>query len=166
MTTKTTAGYNYDITTNILTVTAAFVKKAAILGSPEYRIVQKYRAENPGLTIDKKTRKESTHDESKPRRLNIKYADMENYMNLCRNAVAFLTVYETVKKLSKGQPSPYNYVRTWFDTQFPLYGQQPVLDKDGFVIIDPKEAERVKAQTAAAADTHVVPFPVQNAANE
>ena len=52
---KTTTGYSYDAITNTLTLAADFAKKASQLNSPEYRIVKQFRAENPGLTITKRT---------------------------------------------------------------------------------------------------------------
>ena len=44
-----------------------------------------------------------------------------------------------MKKLSKVQPMPYRYVKTWFENKFPYYNEQPTFDADGFVI-DPVNA--------------------------
>ena len=46
-------GYSYDVAANTLTVTADFAKKASQLNTLEYRIVKQYRAECPGITIQR-----------------------------------------------------------------------------------------------------------------
>ena len=77
-------GYSYDITTNTLTVTADFAKKASQLNTPEYRIVKQYRAEFPDIAIQRKTNSASHSSKG------IKYADMERYMKMCRTADRWL----------------------------------------------------------------------------
>ena len=124
-------GYSYDITTNTLTVTADFAKKASQLNTPEYRIVKQYRAEFPGIAIQRKTNSASHSSKG------IKYADMERYMRNCRSAERYLFVFGKVRELSKGQPNPYKYVRTWFDNLFPHYSEQPLIDGEGFIIENP-----------------------------
>lgn len=42
-TSKKNAGYSYDVTTNTLTITADFAKKASQINTPEYRIVRQFR---------------------------------------------------------------------------------------------------------------------------
>lgn len=125
------AGYSYDITTNTLTVSADFAKRASQLNTPEYRIVKQMRAEYAGLIIQRRTRKPT------PARPRIKYADMERYMKMCRTADRYLFVFGKVKELSKGQPNPYEYVLTWFKALFPHYSEQPRIDGEGFIIENP-----------------------------
>ncbi len=130
-TTKRNAGYTYDVTTNTLTVTADFAKKASQINTLEYRIIRQFRMENPGIIIERKTiNANSSH-------AGIKYEDMERYMSLCRTGETYLRVFQIVKRLSNGQPNPYKYVRHWFDTLFPNYSKQPIIDKDGFVVENP-----------------------------
>lgn len=124
-------GYSYDVATNTLTVTADFAKKASQLNTLEYRIVKQYRAECPGITIQRKTSNASHSHKG------IKYADMERYMKMCRTADRYLFVFGKVRELSKGQPNPYKYVRTWFDNLFPHYSEQPMIDGEGFIIENP-----------------------------
>ena len=131
MTTNKIAGYSYDPITNALTMTAAFAKKASQLNTPEYRIVKQYRAEFPGIAIQRKTNSASHSSKG------IKYADMERYMKMCRTADRYLFVFGKVRELSKGQPNPYKYVRTWFDNLFPHYSEQPVIDGEGFIVENP-----------------------------
>ena len=146
-TSKKNAGYSYDVTTNTLTVTADFAKKASRINTAEYRIVRQFRMDYPNITIERKT------INSNRSHAGIKYEDMERYMSLCRTGETYLRVFQTVKKLSKGQPSPYKYVRHWVDNLFPHYSEQPVIDADGFIVENP---EVVKVQKPLA-----LPAPVE-----
>lgn len=126
MNTKQNNGYSYDFTTNTLTITAAFAKRASQIGTKEYRIVKQYRMDCPNLTIEKRT---ST---AKHACASISYDAMKTYIGKCRNHEQYMKYYMTVRELSKGQPSPYRYVSDWFKANFVNYAE-PVLDADGFV---------------------------------
>ena len=39
--------------------------------------------------------------------------------------------FEKVKAIAKVQSSPYHYVKTWFENQFPHYNEQVEFDEDG-----------------------------------
>ena len=119
-------GYTYNPTTNTLTMTAAFSKKAGMLNTPEYRIVKQLRADNPNLVVEKRTSNAKHHSNG------IKYAEMEAYIGKCRNSKQYLSLLATVKELSKGQPNPYRYVREWFEKNFTNYAE-PVFDAEGFI---------------------------------
>lgn len=152
-TSKKNAGYSYDVTTNTLTVTADFAKKASQINTAEYRIVRQFRMENPGITIERKT------INSNRSHAGIKYEDMERYMGLCRTGETYLRVFQTVKKLSKGQPNPYKYVRHWFDNLFPHYSEQPIIDADGFIVENP-EAVKVQKPLALPAPSVAIELPI------
>ena len=47
-------GYNFDQTTNTVTISAPFAKKASQVGTPEYDILLKLRKDNPNLKIESK----------------------------------------------------------------------------------------------------------------
>ena len=121
-----TNGYNFDALNNILTVSSSFLKKASRVGSPEYYIVLKLRKEVPELTI-----KEAEKRDAKK---GITYAKMRIFMEGHRNAKALIAEFEKVRKLSRVQPMPYRYVKTWFENKFPYYSEQPTLDADNYVI--------------------------------
>lgn len=127
MNTKQNNGYTYDFTNNTLTITAAFAKKASQIGTKEYRIVKQFRMDCPNLTIEKRTNK-GEHSCA-----GIKYEAMETYIGKCRNAKQYIGLFNTVRELSKGQPSPYRYVCDWFTVNFINYAE-PVLDAEGFVV--------------------------------
>ena len=136
-------GYSYDTISNTLTMTAAFAKAASVLNTPEYRIVKQLRADNPGLTIQKRTGsgKAVKH---------ISYEAMVSYMKVCRNSEKHLKTFDTIKTLSKGQPMPYKYVLTWFEKNFPNYSEQPEIDDEGFIIEKGAEAQPQTLHVATA----------------
>lgn len=154
-----TNGYNYDALNNILTISAAFAKKASKVGSLEYNIVLKMRNDFPKLTI----KQEEKHEGKK----SITYAQMADFIAMTRNAKEVTALFERVKKLSRVQPMPYKYVKTWFENLFPYYSEQPTFDADGYAV-DPvtltgmKEmvrevtaANQMKAMNVVPAETNV-----------
>ena len=128
-------GYNFNALNNTLTISASFAKKASKVGSPEYCIILKLRKDFPDLTIQQEAKKEG--------KKSITYAQMEDFIALHRNAGELKAQFEKVKKLSRIQPMPYKYVKTWFDNLFPYFSDQPTFDADGFVV-DPVTLTNVK----------------------
>ena len=145
-----TNGYNYDALNNTLTISAAFAKKASKVGSLEYNVILKLRRDFPNLTIKQ--------EEKKGGKKSITYAQMEAFIGMTRNAKELTAMFERVKKLSRVQPMPYKYVKTWFENLFPYYSEQPTFDADGFVI-DPVTLPNMKSmvqEVAAANQTMIV----------
>ena len=121
-------GYNFDFTNNVLNMTAAFAKKAGVLGTPEYETVKKLRADNPGMKINVEKRT------SKAKKVDlVTFKDMENYMNLFpeEKKAILLKQYKRVKACSKTHSSPYKFVLDWFEDYFPLYHEMPEFDENG-----------------------------------
>ena len=148
-------GYSFDPIENVLTCSTSFLKKASRLNSPEYNVLKQFRAEIPGLKIEKSEKKSGN------RPLNITFAKMEEYIKNCRDGETRLEAFKKVKSLSKIQSSPYQYVRTWFLDNYANYSEQPTFDADGFVIVKTKsemEAEK-KAQEEAETAQNVVEQP-------
>ena len=143
-------GYSFDPITNVVTCSESFLKKASRLNSPEYNVLKQFRAEIPGLKIEKGEKKSGN------RPLNITFAKMEEYIKNCRDGETRLEAFKKVKSLSKIQSSPYQYVRTWFLDNYANYSEQPTFDADGFVIVKTKsemEAEKKAQEEAEAAQT-------------
>ena len=143
-------GYSFDPITNVVTCSDSFLKKASRLNSPEYNVLKQFRAEIPGLKIEKGEKKNGN------RPLNITFAKMEEYIKNCRDGETRLEAFQKVKSLSKIQSSPYQYVRTWFLDNYANYSEQPTFDADGFVIVKTKsemEAEKKAQEEAEAAQT-------------
>ncbi len=121
-----TNGYNFDALNNTLTISAAFEKKASKVGSMEYNLILKLRRDFPELKIQKEPKKEG--------KKGITYAQMEAFIALHRNSADLMFLFDKVRKLSRIQPMPYKYVKTWFENRFPYYSEQPTFDADGYVI--------------------------------
>ena len=147
-------GYNYDALNNTLTISASFAKKASKVGSLEYNIIMKMRRDFPNLTIQQEAKKEG--------KKGLSFGQMEDFIALHRNAKELTAKFEKVKKLSRIQPMPYKYVKTWFENRFPYYSDQPTFDDDGFVV-DPVTLNNLKDMvqevTAANQTTNIEAVP-------
>ena len=138
-------GYSYNAMNNTLTISASFAKKASKAGTPEYNVILTLRRDFPGLTIRQEEKREG--------KKNISFAQMKDFISLHHDAKKLSDEFEKVKKLSRVQPMPYRYVKTWFENRFPYYADQPTFDAEGY-IIDPATAEHMKDMydEVAAAD--------------
>ena len=125
--------YQVDFVNNTFTMTKAFEEALNNPASEEYKLFLQLRADFPGLTIIRKTRRSP-----KKARLtkNLTYANMEKYMSVFKNAGELLAQFEVVKTCSLEQPSPYKFVRDWFETQFKNYKEQPDFSSDASKVID------------------------------
>lgn len=127
-------GYSYDAMNNTLTASAAFLKKASQLNTPEYVIVKQLRADNPGMSIVKAEKRSC---ENRP--VNITFKKMEEFIGLCADSEERKKAFAKVKALSKIQASPYKYVKTWFLENYANYSEQPEFDSNGFVVVKTRE---------------------------
>ena len=129
-------GYNFDALKNTLTISASFAKKASKVGSLEYNIILKLRKDFPDLTIQQEAKKEG--------KKGINYTQMEDFIAMHRNKDELKAEMDKVRKLSRIQPMPYKYVKTWFENRFPYFSDdQPTFDADGFVV-DPMTLNNLK----------------------
>ena len=139
--------YKVDFVNNTLTMTKAFEDAASNPTSQEYKLLQQIRADFPGLTIIRKTRR--APKKARPTK-NLTYKHMEQYMNVFQNADKLLAQFEVVKECSKQQPSPYKFVKDWFEDQFPKYKELPDFGNNAPKVIDlaafQKKQEEKKAQ--------------------
>ncbi|MEQ2457416.1 hypothetical protein [Flavonifractor hominis] len=142
--------YKVDFVNNTLTMTKAFEDAASNPTSQEYKLLQQIRADFPGLTIIRKTRR--APKKARPTK-NLTYKHMEQYMSVFQNADKLLAQFEVVKECSKQQPSPYKFVRDWFEAQFPKYREQPDFGNNAPKVIDlaafQKKQEEKKEQKGA-----------------
>jgi len=145
-------GYNFDALNNTLTISASFAKKASKVGSLEYNIILKLRKDFPDLTIQQEAKEEG--------KKSITYTQMEDFIAMHRNKDELKAEMDKVRKLSRIQPMPYKYVKTWFEDRFPYYtDDQPTFDADGFVI-DPmtlKNMEAMFQEVKATSQSEVIP---------
>ena len=139
--------YTFNALTMELTVSPAFLKNAAHIASPEYRLIQQLRKDYGAIIIkeEKIERKASTL---------IRFAQMEKHISQCRNAEERLERFNKIKAVSQIQNSPYNYVLTWFLNNYANYSEQPHFDADGFLIVKTRaELEAELASKAAVTNT-------------
>lgn len=124
--------YKVDFVNNTFTMTKAFEEALNNPASEEYKLFQQLRADFPGLTIIRKTRR--TPKKARPTK-NLTYKHMEQYMSVFKNADDLLIQFKVVQECSKQQPSPYKYVLDWFKKEFNTYKEQPnfkVIDLEAF----------------------------------
>ena len=125
--------YKIDFVNNTLTMSKAFEEALNNPNSEEYKLFLQLRADFPGLTIIRKTRR--APKKARPTK-NLTYKHMEQYMSVFENADELLAQFKVVKECSKQQPSPYKFVRDWFDAQFENYKEQPDFSNNASKVID------------------------------
>ena len=121
-------------------VTKAFMKNAAIFGTEEFQKWREYKAIYPKAQMV--TKKIKKNPDQKNRR-NMTFENMKGFIKTQPNAKALEEEFETIKKRSKIQKSPYQYVLDWIEKKFEGYD-----DLDTFM--EEKEVERAAAENAAA----------------
>ena len=144
ITKKNLTGYTYDALNDALTITEAFAKRASVLHSAEYEIIREFRATHLGRPINLADKKASNN-----RPLKLSFKQMGEFIAKCRYAEARTARFEQVKALSKVQPSPYAYVKTWFLDNYANYSEQPEFDAEGFVIVKTKSEMEAEAKAKA-----------------
>lgn len=144
-------GYSYDVIADQLNVTESFLKRASVLNSPEYDIIRQFRNEHPGRPIVHMAKKDSG---KRPMKLSFK--QMGEFIAKCRDAEARLARFEQVKVLSRVQPSPYAYVKTWFLENYANYSEQPEFDADNFVIVKTRSEMAAEAENKAEKTANAV----------
>ena len=125
--------YKIDFVNNTLTMSKAFEEALNNPASEEYKLFLQLRADFPGLTIIRKTRR--APKKARPTK-NLTYKHMEQYMSVFKNADELLAQFKVVKTCSLEQPSPYKFVRDWFETQFKNYKEQPNFSPNASKVID------------------------------
>lgn len=125
--------YRVDFVNNTFTMTKAFEEALNNPASEEYKLLQQIRADFPGLTIIRKTRR--APKKARPTK-NLTYKHMEQYMSVFKNADELLAQFKVVQECSKQHPSPYKYVLDWFKKQFKNYKEQPDFSSNASKVID------------------------------
>lgn len=111
--------YDIDFVNETVALTAAFLRKASTLGTPEYKEMIELRRSLPGFQFVKAEAAKKTASKNK----NLTYKHMREYIaNSAESkeaAAALLDEMKKVEALSKIQSNPYKYVQAWFLKQFP-----------------------------------------------
>lgn len=122
-------------------VTKAFEKKACIFGTDEFNLWREYKKLYPDAKMITKKIKKS---ENQKKRRNRTYENMEEYIKTLADE-AIEAEFKTIKKRSKIQTSPYQFVLDWFEERFKGYD-----DMEAFM--SQKEEERKQKEAEAAAE--------------
>ena len=118
-------------------VTKAFEKRACIFGTEEFKLWREYKAMFPNAKMVTKSINKNPNQKN---RRNMTFKNMEEYIQTQPNTKELEEEFKTIKKRSKIQKSPYQYMLSWFEAKFDGYN-----DLDQFMA--EKEAER-KAKEA------------------
>ena len=138
------------INDNEAQVTKAFAKRAAIFGTDEFQKWREYKAIYTNAKMVTKNIKKNPNQKT---RRNMTYDNMKEYINtLAEEEVkkVVLAEFDTIKKRSKIQKSPYQYVLSWFEAKFEGFN-----DLEQFMSQKEVERKQKEAEEAAekAADT-------------
>ena len=97
-------------------VTKAFQKKAAIFGTPEFKLWREYVAVFPNASMTTKTIRKNP---DKKTYRNMTYKNMEIYIQ--KHQPELLEAFQEEVESSAIQTSPYRHVLAWFLRRFPDY---------------------------------------------
>lgn len=123
------ANYKMDFTTNTLTITKDFERKAMNINSIEYQTLKQLKADFPALRIVKKSAPKRKGSLSRPT-----YDKMVKFLSCQANSSILLKEFAEVREYSKAQENPYQFVREWFFANFPNYQSIPKFDENGKLI--------------------------------
>ena len=125
-------------------VTKAFEKKACVFGTEEFKLWREYKEVFPKAQMTTKSIKKNPDQKT---RRNMTYENMEAFISTLeeKEADKVMEEFYTIKKRSKIQKSPYQYVLSWFEAKFDGYN-----DLDQFM--NQKEEERKAKEEEAAAE--------------
>lgn len=156
-------GYSLNLSTKTLTITKDFEDAIATGEGKAYDLYTKFVRDIPGLTVIRKTHKTPRKYVSKRtgevfncnQFKNLKYENMEGFINGLPNGEDYMTAYIFLKNCaSLPQTSRYTAVRKWFVAQFPNFRKKPLfylynkVDVIDFTEILKEEQERA-AELAA-----------------
>lgn len=112
---KKNENYEVNFTNGTIVVSKKFLKEASILGTPAYKTLLEIRRDNPGFPIVIRKIKAK---ENKNSYANLTVKNMKTFIEHCMDSKKpledRLAEFETVQTLSKIQPSPYAYIKSWF----------------------------------------------------
>ena len=128
--------YKMDFTTNTLTITKDFEKKAMNVNSVEYQTLKQLKADFPSLRIVRKVSPKRKSSLARPT-----YDKMVKFLSCQANSAILLKEFAEVREYSKAQENPYQFVREWFFANFPNYQSLPKFDEAGNLIVPTAIAE-------------------------
>lgn len=121
-----------DLASMTIKVTRAFMDKVQDTTSSQYKLMNKYKKDFPGLEVVYCFRRRSNKPKKNKR---LSYKHMEKYFETFDNVEEIKAYYKLVRKQSLVQKSPFKYVSDWFRAQFPDYMEIPTSDSFGTVVL-------------------------------
>ena len=119
----------FDAVSNTLTITKAFADKLSDPNSEEFRTFAKIKAENPSVSVHKRTHKTSSGYVNQYKKLT--YKRMEQFMSAIAGGSGYREIYDLLRVSADAVClSPYAAVRAWFEKQFPEYWKNPLFYVD------------------------------------
>ena len=159
-------GYTLSLSAKTLTITKAFEDAVSKGEGEAYDLYTKFMREIPGLPVVRKNHKPPTKYTSKRtgetfncnQFKNLKYENMEGFINGLPNKQDYLPAYNFLKNCgSLPLTSRYTAVRNWFVAQFPefrkkplvyLYNEVDVIEIAPFIQEAQERAEELEAKKA------------------
>lgn len=120
--------------------TKSAIKRASVLGSDEYKILNKMMKEQPTYTVSEKILNKKV--EGKKTYNGLTLSKMEEFIKTQPNSEANIVLFEAVKKVAKARNALYPLTKQWFLEKF---------DYDGAIVIEEKKAVEVKDADLAEA---------------
>lgn len=114
-------GYRIDVMNRTVSITKDFARLAQDPNTQEYALYTKFIRD--GLRITKRTSRANGGFKSNR---NLTYENMETYIMVQADHDNLMIEFASVKAQSKGQISPYNFVKEWFFETFPNYNDIPI----------------------------------------
>ena len=154
-------GYTLNLTAKTLTITKAFEDAVSKGEGEAYELYTKFMRDIPNLTVIRKTHKTPKKYTSKStgetfncnQFKNLKYENMEGFINGLPNSKDYLPAYNFLKNCGAlPQTSRYTVVRKWFVAQFPDFRKNPLfylynkVDVIDFTAILKEEQERAEME--------------------
>lgn len=132
--------HKYDFTSNTLTVTKTFLKKAGQYNSPEYKILLGFQKDHPEMKINSvKTLEKKTNHETE-------FLTMETIIRMCEDSAKRLEEFVTIRRIAKTTNHEYAYVKKWFDNNY-ANASKPDFDNEGHYL--PKTAKEMEDELKA-----------------
>ena len=137
-----------DHAKSTVTLSKAFLRKANVVGSNEYKDLVALRQDFHDYSITVKTIKKKT---DKKRHAGLDYESMEKYVELTYGANSpAMRAYEQIRALATTQSGQYAYVKKWFLKSFPDYDKTQVWTQEIGIQTLADESSTKETQDAAA----------------
>ena len=119
--------------------TKSAIKRASVLGSDEYKILNKMMKEQPTYTVSEKILNKKV--ESKKTYNGLTLSKMKDYIKTQSNSEENLAKFEKVKEVAKAKNALYPLTKKWFLKTFPSYKDDTTIDEKAAVLKDEVIAE-------------------------